>query len=57
MFQTLIDCRVRTVIDSNFVKKTLSLSAPHAYFEALPTTKITPSQKNIALTFSKAFRS
>ena len=32
-------------------------SAPHAYFEALPTTKITPSQKNIALTFSKVFSS
>ena len=31
--------------------------ATHAYFETLPTTKITPSQKNIALTFSKAFSS
>ena len=53
MFQTLIDCRVRTVIDSNFVKKTLSFCTPLN----LPTTKITPSQKNIALTFSKAFSS
>ena len=50
----------RLLIDSNFVKKKKKKhyqSAPHAYFETLPTTKITPSQKNIALTFSKAFSS
>ena len=51
MFQTLIDCRVRTLIESNFLKKHYQF-APHAYFDTL-----TPSQKNIGLTFSKAFSS